>query len=85
MFVGYSGCLLGLESGLSRMAEAAITNSSDPAELEAYLKAALDIMAILKAGFGTQLLPGRVLFVEQVGNVPGSTLMQRRLSSWSNQ
>ena len=38
------------------MAEASITKSLDPAELVAYLKAALDIMAILKAGFGDSVV-----------------------------
>ena len=56
MFAGFSGCLVGFGSGLPRMAEAAIMKSSDPAEQAAYLKAALDIMAILKAGFGDSVV-----------------------------
>ena len=48
------------------MVAVAITKSSDPTELAAYLKAALDIMAILKAGFGDSVV-ARTGFVCQTG------------------
>ena len=66
MFAGYLGCLAGFGSGLSHMAEAAITKSSDPAELAAYLKAALDIIAIFKAGF-RDLVVTSTGFVYRIG------------------
>ena len=66
IWLAKSGSINCVEAPLSIIAEAAITKSSDPSELAAYLKAALDIMAILKAGFEDSVV-ARTSFVCRTG------------------